>query len=246
MVAATWFIAFAGYRVAWPIFLLWVYQLQENLPKHWEQWLTRQDWMLEFAIVGSIVWIVLMMAREAPGIRDTYQHHFRPKIAFQLKEIAGVNTSMITVGKVRTVDGVVMVLLGHFANEGGVPSTVISVETSLVKRWFFQKLPISQQATTVAFRESGSNELVGERGYYVGPFMISPEIDITTIVSFGRWVNCKKLNNSYQVRIRWRAFGQGIKETLTTPDWEVVKRLAEDRLGRPPIPLTMSLEEENP
>ena len=241
---ALWHFVVVCYRVLWPAFLLFAYQLRESLPNDWEQWLANQEWMLPFAIGGSIIWIVAMVLHEAPGIREAYEVHLRPRISFQVKEISALSTGITKVGNRRTVDEVTMVILGHFTNEGGMPSTVISIETSLVKQVGFLKLPMSHRSIAVAFRESRSGELINERGYYIGPFSRSPEIDMTAAASIKGRISYENLNDSYQIRIQWRALGQGVKETFFTPDWRAFKKIAEDHLDHPSPFLSAELEEK--
>jgi hypothetical protein len=190
------------------------------------------DPVLELALIGTVLWVVLMTIYELPRFRNAY-YKLRPQIKFIPTKHEESGNFEIVDGK-RFLIGIGVYLEGYFENSGGSSSTVKAIETKLFKRWGIFKLPVSKEAINAAYYLEGDQNIADVRGVNINEYSISRKVkaDSTCLYNNGE-CRYENLNNDYFIRIRWRVLGQEPKSTEIYPNWENFKKSVKDWLSRP-------------
>lgn len=220
------------FRIGWLPLLSWIFGLRNYLPEFVQEWLSvNNDPIFVGAIVGTIVWGILMTIHELPRFRHAY-YRLHPQIQFKVTRHNESGQFAVIEGR-HILIGVGVYIEGYFENSGGSPSTVKAIETQLFKKRGIFKFPVGKKGIKAAYYLEGEHDLVDpNRGCYVDEYSVSRMIKADSICLCNGECRMDKLGNDYCIRVRWHVLGQAPKDTEIYPDWESFKRDVTDFLSR--------------
>ena len=184
------------------------------------------------AIVGTGVWVIMMIIHELPRFRHAY-YRLNPQIQFKVTRHNENGLLQIIEGRYVLV-GVSVYIEGYFENSGGSPSTVKAIETQLFRKRGIFKFAVGKKAIKAAYFLEGDRDLVdSNRGCCVNEYSVSRKIKADSICSCNGECPMDKLGSDYYIRVRWHVLGQAPKDTKIYPDWENFKSDVNEQISRP-------------
>jgi len=201
-----------------------MFGLRGYLPEFVKEWLSvNNDPVFVGAIVGTGVWVIMMIIHELPSFRNAY-YRLRPQIEFIVTKHDEGGQLAVIEGK-RILVGVNVYIEGYFENSGGSSSTVKAIETQLFKKRGIFKFAVGKKAIRAAYFMEGERDLVDpDRGCYVREYSVSNKIKADSVCLCNGECNMEKLGSDHYIRVRWNVLGQAPKDTEIYPDWEAFKR----------------------
>ncbi len=203
------------------------------MPSNWKVWLDMNESLIwPVAIAGSLTWIAIAMTSESYNIKGAFRKYFRPDVRFMVSS-NHVEPQLTIINGQWAIDGILLIIEGVLSNNGGMPTTVVSIETEVRKgRWWFNRVR-GKTGIPSAIREKGREKIVDARGYLMQPFSVSPCLDITAIARTYKLINPEDLDDGWVVMIKWNTMGQALREIVIRPDWDGFQRIANELLSRP-------------